>query len=385
MFVNNNLELGGVQTSLLNLLKEIQDDYDITLLLFNVKESYLSKIPTKVKVIEANSAFRQFGISKQDVQGNPFAYATRAFWFVLTKIFGRFAVTKLMSCTQKNIKGYDCAISFLHESPQKMLYGGCNEFVLSKVTAKEKIAWIHCDFEQNGANNKRSHKIYEKFNKIVACSDAVREKFIKCMPDQAEKCYTVRNCNDYARINSLAAEDVEYEEGCLNLLTVARLSSEKGIERALQAVKVCLDNGINLRYHIVGDGVEESKLKTLVQELGIQEKVCFYGAQNNPYKFIKNADLLVLTSYHEAAPMVFDEAKSLGVPIFATRTTSTQEMILDCGAGFVCENSQEGITEGLLKILINEQIIAETKKSLRSKSYDNDVAVSAFRKVIAKR
>ena len=385
LFVNNNLEIGGVQTSLLNLLKEIQDDYDVTLLLFNLKKEYLSKIPAKVKVIETKSAFKQFGLSKKDVKGNAFAYMSRVFWFILTNIFGRYSVTKLMGCTQRKLKGYDYAISFLHEMPQKSLYGGCNEFVLNKVEANQKIAWIHCDFEQSGANNKQSRKIYEKFDKILACSDGVREKFIKCMPKQANKCYTVKNCNDYERIRSLSQESVSYEGESLNLVTVARLSSEKGIDRAIQAVKTCLDNGINVRYHIVGDGREESRLKGLVQELGLQEKVVLYGAQDNPYKFIKNADLLVLTSRHEAAPMVFDEAISLGVPVFATKTTSTREMILDRDAGFVCENTQEGITKGLLACLQNEQFLTEIRENLRTRKYNNDLAIKSFKNVIANR
>lgn len=380
--VINNFNIGGVQRSLLNLANEISDKYDVTVGVF-YGNKLQNQIPSNVRILQIPS-FKQFGMSKKEVEGRPFTYMDRAFWVVLTKLFGRSFVIKLMGCTQKKIKGYDYAISYLHEAPQKSLYGGCNEFVLNKVEAKEKIAWLHCDFEQSGANNKQSRKIYGKFDKIVACSNGVREKFVKCMPEYANKCYTVRNCNDYEKISALSKQEtVDYEAKFLNLVTVARLSSEKGIDRAIQAVKVCLDNGINVRYHIVGGGPEEQKLKNLVQSLGMGESVCFYGAQENPYKFIKNADLFVLTSHHEAAPMVFDEAMSLGVPIFATKTTSTQEMILDCEAGFVCENSEEGIAKKLLEVLQNKRILTKISENLKNRNYNNDLAVNSFEKVVA--
>lgn len=66
----------------------------------------------------------------------------------------------------------------------------------------------------------------------------------------------------------------------------------------------------------------------------------------NPYVYMKQADYVVVSSYHEAAPMVFDEAKTLGVPVIATETTSAREMLGE-QYGIVCDNS----TEGLLAVL----------------------------------
>lgn len=379
VFVTNNMETGGVQISLLNLIKEIHNDFDITVLSLALKEEYKNLLPQNVRLIGADSPFRYFGFSQNELKNRPLMYIARFFWGSLVKVFGRSETIKLMSFFQKKVGDYDVAISYLHEGSQKSIYGGCNEFVLRKIKAKKKIAWLHCDFEQCGANNQQSKTIYSQFDKIVACSDGCRASFVSCLPELADKCVSVRNCNDYVKIRKLAETSIEYDGDCFNIVTVARLSKEKGFERAVKAVKFCKDKGCNVRYHIVGGGPEEEYLKHLVKELDLENVVSFYGNQDNPYQYIKNADLFLLTSYHEAAPMVFDEAACLGVPVLATKTTSTDEMIIDNNAGFVCENSGESIESSLLDVLNDSDKLSFIKNDLVNKYFNNEKIIYDFK------
>ena len=71
LFVINNLQTGGVQISLLNLLKEIHNDYDVTVLSFYYKDEYRNLIPDNVHLISVNSLFRYFGISQGELRGKP--------------------------------------------------------------------------------------------------------------------------------------------------------------------------------------------------------------------------------------------------------------------------------------------------------------------------
>ncbi len=382
IIVNNNLEIGGVQTSLVNLLNEIHDKYEITLLLFRNKEEYKALIPDDVKVISIKSPFKYFGVSQRDLKDRPFMFSARAFWYCVAKLFGRAMTIKLMLLFQKTLLDYDCAISYLHESNHKLLYGGCNEFVIKKVHAKEKIAWIHCDFKNNGADINYSRAIYKRFDKIIACSDGAMKAFISCFPEFEQKIFSVRNCNDYAKIKTYAENAFEYDKSFFNIVTVARLSPEKGIDRALVAIKNCINHGYSVMYHVVGDGIEKIKLQKLASELGIKDNVVFYGNQSNPYTYMKNANLFLLTSYHEAAPMVFDEVASLGVPVLATKTTSTDEMILKSGSGFVCENHQIDINNSLLNILQNPDTLVSIQNNLKSRIFDNTVIITQLQQII---
>ena len=89
IFVINNLETGGVQKSLSNLLHEISDKYDVTLLTFFGNDEFERGLPKNINVIKTKSAFRQLGMSVKHTKGNPFLYLERAFYVLLTRLFGR--------------------------------------------------------------------------------------------------------------------------------------------------------------------------------------------------------------------------------------------------------------------------------------------------------
>lgn len=381
IFVINSLDTGGVQTSLLNLLNEIHNTYDITVLCFYCTEEHRSLLPSDVKILTVKYPFRHLGMTSNDVKGTP-RYFGRAFWAMAVRLFGRSNVIKIMSLFQKKIGEYDYAISFLHEARQKSFYGGCNEFVLNKVIAKNKFAWLHCDFSLSGANNRKSKYIYQKFDKIIACSDGARAAFVSCLPEFAQKTVSIRNCNNYNKISKMSSSPVLYDKNYFNILTVARLSEEKGIDRVMVATKCMIDKGYRVRYHIVGSGDQEHYLREKAKELCIDDNVVFYGNQSNPYSYMVNADLLVLASYHEAAPMVFDEAAYLNLPVLATKTTSTKEMIEEVGGGWVCENNQKAIEDTLLKVVSDKKLLQDVKKQLENRRFSNDDIVRKFRNIL---
>ncbi len=382
IFVINNLEIGGVQKSLLNLLCEIHEQYDITLLTFYSNEEFEKLLPDNIKVIKTNSAFRQLGMSLKHVQHKPVLFVERLACVALTRLLGRSFVINLMCLGKKKYEGYDVAISYIHESSQNSLYGGCNEFVLKKVGAKKKVGWLHCDFGRCGANNRRSRMIYSKLDQIVACSEGCREAFLNCFAEFANKTVCVRNCNEYEKIKTLADDAVEYDHDYFNIVTVARLAREKGIERGIEAVNEAVRRGYKVKYHIVGAGDQEMVLKNLVLQMQLNDTVKFYGQQVNPYPYIKGADLFLLPSYQEAAPMVFDEAACLGVPVLATKTLSAEEMIQKSNTGFVCGNDQYQITKTLLELLSEPQKVANVAMELSAFTFNNEHVLEQLEDVL---
>ena len=383
LIVNNNLEIGGVQKALINLLREVSKDYDVTLLLFNISGTYVDEIPSNVKVVQLKSWYRFLGISQSQCKKKS-DYLKRGFLAFLTKTFGRTFALKLISLTQRKIKEhYDVAISYLHNGNEKSFYGGCNEFVISRVNAEQKIAFLHCDFSKSGANTKRNINTYEKFDKIAACSYGCMRSFKNCVGFDNEKIFKVSNCHDFERILSLSRDNpVEYCKDTINIVSVARLSCEKGIDRALNAVSFVSKRGINVRYHIVGDGPMRRELEKQAEEIGISSQVQFYGNCSNPYRYMANADLLLIPSYHEAAPIVIDEARCLHIPILSTKTTSSDDMITDRDCGWVCENSQSGIDLMLASLLQDPESIKNKKKEMNCQIVNNSIAVSDFRTLI---
>ncbi|MBQ4141546.1 MAG: glycosyltransferase [Clostridia bacterium] len=382
LIVNNNMKVGGVQKSLYNLLWETDGEFDVTLCLFKKTGEYADKLPSSVKVVEARGAFRYLGISQGECKGADII--KRGFLAALCRVFGRKKTLSWMRYFQPTLdEKYDCAISFLHNGRPKAFYGGTQDFVLDCVNADKKVAFLHGDYRNCGADNPENNSDMTRFDLIAACSDGCRRAFESVLTHLKDKCITVRNFHRFDEICSMADEEpVTYDQNYVNIVMVARLSHEKGIDRALYALKSAIDLGIAARLHIVGGGGERSSLVTLAEGLNISDSVFFYGEQANPYRYMKNADMLLLCSYHEAAPMVIDEARCLGVPILTTETTSSYDMVTDMECGWVCENTQSALTDTFIRVISDKDGLESVKGRLKSKSADNSVALEQFRSLL---
>ena len=67
--------------------------------------------------------------------------------------------------------------------------------------------------------------------------------------------------------------------------------------------------------------------------------------------------------------MVFDEAAFLGLPVLATATTSTDEMLVESEAGIVVENDGEAINEALYALLTHPERLQTIRQALQNKQY----------------
>ena len=380
IIVSSNMKVGGVQKSLCNLLWELdkREDLEVTLLLFSPKGDYMGDIPPSVKCISTDSLFRYMGTSQGEMTG--IDRLKRGFLAGVCRVFGRASAMRIILASQKRLsESYDCAIAFLHNEGKKAFLGGAQDFVLKKINAKKRVAFLHCDYVKCGADHTHNNKMIAEFDTIAACSDGCRAVFEKALPHLAHKCVTVRNCNSIERIRSLADQDtVEYASDSLNLICVARLSAAKGIDRAIDAAAYALSQGISLKLHIVGGGNMADELMRKVKDQGLEDKVIFYGEQANPYRFMKNADLFLLSSHHEAAPMVIDEAYILGIPTLTVRTTSSDEMVTARECGWVCENDGELLNKMLLDVLRSPYMLYNEKEKLKNRLVSNDLAIAQF-------
>ena len=146
LIVNNNLDMGGIQKSLINLVKEVYEEYDITLLLFSKSGSLLREIPETVKIITPLKVYRILGLEKKDLKKYPLLFVLKAFLLTYTKIFSRRSAMKLLGLFQKETSGYDAVISYSHFPPPNYFGNGCADFVLDKTICENKVCFIHCDY-----------------------------------------------------------------------------------------------------------------------------------------------------------------------------------------------------------------------------------------------
>lgn len=382
IIVNNNMHVGGVQKSLYNLLWEIHNQYDVTLLLFRKSGAYAGRLPENVKVMEAKSLFRFLGMSQGECKG--LDKLKRGALALIAKLLGRPTALKIVLASQKRLpEEYDCTISFLHNGNIKNFYGGVQEFALHKIKAKKKVAFLHCDYQKSGANHRANNAVIAGFDAIAACSDGCRRSFEAVMPEMKFRCKTVKNCHRIEEIRALADENpLVYESGTVHIVMVSRLAHEKGIERAILAVAQAIAQGYAVKLHIVGGGPMDKMLRDTAAEQGVAKDVLFYGEQRNPYRYMRNADLFLLTSVHEAAPMVLEEARCLGLPVLTVRTTSSTEMVTEADCGWVCDNDQRSLNEMLLTCVADKEKLQQLHLQICDRGIDNTRAKRQFAELI---
>lgn len=353
LFVINNLNMGGIQTSLLELLKKLVEKYDITLFCIRGGGVIQEFIPREIRMIEADMPLRLSEMSRNEAC--ECGASSRVLFFLMTawcRLFSRKYVARILAkhC-QTQIGDFDVAVSFTQPIQSKAFFNLSNEVVLYSCKSKKTITFVHCDFLSYGGNDSYNRKMYELFDVIAAVSDSVGERIAQAIPAIKGKITTVFNCSDLNEITNNACDrTIEYEEE-YPVISVCRCTKEKGLPRCVEVMANLISKGYDIKWHIVGDGEEVSMIKTLSAKFDIQDKIIIHGMQKNPYRYMKNAKLLFLPSFHEAAPMVFNEARALNIPVLTTDTLSANEMIAKSNSGWVVKNDVADIQAGLINAL----------------------------------
>jgi len=158
-------------------------------------------------------------------------------------------------------------------------------------------------------------RFYKNYDVIIAQSEDMRDD-LEQHYFSSSKIVIINNPVDIERVEKLSQKSLDYEfdKDKINLVSVSRLREEKRHDLMLQTLALLPD-----KYYltIVGAGEREESLKLLTKELQLKNRVAFEGHQSNPYGYMKNADLFLLTSQREGFPNVLIEANSLGIPIVA--------------------------------------------------------------------
>lgn len=379
LIVDCNAKIGGIQKALIGLLHQLNGAHEVDLLLLNPDGPLLNEIPENVHCITTASHFRLMGMAQSDCRTIK-EKLQRGFYAIISRFFGQEKAVQLAAATlhRDQLPHYDVAISFSHLADAKTFFGGTAEYVLRKADAARKLCYIHCDYLNSGNRSAYSDRIYARFDGIVCVSESTKAHFQKALPNLPV--YAVPNPLNLQQILAQARMDtIAYDPSFLNIVTIARLTSEKGVDRMVRAISHIPHE--NVRYYVVGEGKERESIAEYLLANGLDDCVFLCGEDANPYRHMLRADLLAVPSYHEAAPMVFQEAKILGLPVLTTRTTSADEMIGDA-FGFVVENDDQALEEMLAHLVAYPEVIKQ-KRSVALASADeekittlNDVLIS---------
>ena len=374
--VQKDFYLGGIAKACTNFVNILSGfGIDVSLVTFDPLHDIQKELKKTVKVIKANQSLDAFAVCYGDSKKNGIKFRIK--WILLrlwSKFFSNKLPLKLALKKQVMLDGdYDIAIAFSPSTCSKSFSVGSSEFVLKKIKAKKKFVFVHNDFKIAGLNTDFVIDGLSKFDKILCVSKSCAENMRNAVPKLKKQIDYLYNFANVSQIKDKSQEFKVLYPKTFNIVSVSRLSEEKGHIRSLKIFNELHSKFPNFVWHIIGDGATRVELEKYVSENRMNDFVKLYGAKANPYPYIKNADLFYLGSYHEAAPMVYAEAMILGCPVLTTKTCSAEELVGE--KGFVCENSEDGIVNMFEKVLSNPKLIDEKKQQLKDYKYDNDSIV----------
>ena len=356
LLVAQNMDVGGIQTSLVNLLKFIEkehpDEFELSLFSFG-KGALMGKIPESVSVATGNRLLRLsaepfFSVLKRK---QPVDILLRILLMIYVRLRGseRFYRRQFQKCMPT--VEYDTAISYFNDVPHNYFNQGTNLFVSEYVRAGEKIAWIHNDPIEGKFDPDHCENIYRRFDRLVCVSQAVKDRFSVFLPQYTDRLAVYHNRFPVEEIQQMAAGASPYPAGRFHIVTAARIDNlQKRIDGIIKLCARLRDDSVDsFSWHIVGNGPDLPGNQQLARELGVEDLICFEGEKINPFPYIKHADLFALYSAYEGFPMVVGEAQALDTFILTTNYAAAKEQIAP-EQGIVAESDEEFYQE--LKRLI---------------------------------
>lgn len=345
LIINKSFELGGIQASLMNMLEALHDQYDISLAVFNPRGPFLERLPHGIKLINVHPIVQTLGMTKEDCRKNG-TIGQKIFKLLggsWSKLFGNRIPISFALAFQKKIEGFDYVISYHQEQGKKTLVSGFGRFVLEKCISPNKIAWVHADFTATGLGTKQNYEIYNKFNIIVSVSKATRDSFNRTFPELKNKstyCYNYLP-EDHIKVKSLEKNNV-FEKNVNDkiIVSVGRLTEEKGILSALNKLMWLFKANKNLKWYIIGEGPQYFEILKCIDDNDLSDNIFVLGFKSNPYPYIREADLLFVPSRHETFGMVVGEAHILGTRVCASDIPVMKEVLFE--SDYVWDGTPEG-------------------------------------------
>ena len=291
-FFQNDIGVGGIQKSLINLLKHLDySEFDVTLFLFDDSSFWNVEFPEQLKIRTLKAV------------DNKYKYLP-------------FDMCFKNSFTFDEGEYFDLAVDFNSYQPSCAL-GAIT------VPAQRRVMWIHNNVEIKYKNEWKYRVLFRAmkgkfkyFDEFVPCSNALAEPFKK-LSGQYDKKYTViQNYIDADEILIKSKECIDFEPDFskLNFVALGKLCHQKGYDIMLDIFEKASKERDDLHLYILGDGPDREKLENIAGD-----NVTFLGNKTNPYAYMNKCDAFISTSRYEGQPLNIKEAEVIGLPLYCTK------------------------------------------------------------------
>lgn len=382
LFIVSDMESGGFQKSLVSLLQCFDyDKYNVDLLVLSPKGIFMNQIPKEVNLVQVDipsNFFKSFPRGAIDLikEGKYILAVKRTIHFIMSRFDKGKAAIYMSKQIPSLDKEYDVSIDY---NGQQILY-----YMMDKIKSKKKISYFHSDYKKWDYYKSADNKYYPKVDNIVTISDICKESLDETFPNCKDKTKVIHNISSPKIIRDLAMEKCEtgFNEQYTNIIMVGRPSNVKGYDFAIESCAKLKKEGYKVRFYSIGTSDDVEKFKQLVRKLDVEKEFIFIGETNNPYKFIKNADIYVHPSRFEGKSVAIDEAKILCKPIVITNFTTAKDHIENEVNGLIVEMSSDGVYKGIKRLIEDTSLQKRFAVNLSKEDLGNESEVNKLYELI---
>lgn len=375
LFVCYGLGVGGIEKCLVNLLNAMPERFDIDVLLMNPQHTFKNQIRRPVRFLNTFD----YVMNIEDTPGEilkcrNLARKVSLLWsYCLFRL--RIKLRKKAWVRFKPLhEEYDIAIAYSHHdfSPY---------YVIDKVRAKKKVMWYHNGaYEETGKRYDWDQEYYTQFDHVVAVSTDCAKALSKKFSFQDGQLIILKNLCDVDDIRDKAEQYTpsNFSRNCIHIVTVGRMTPEKGADLAVEACKILSGEGRDICWHWVGDGNQLEMIREKVSTEELDGRFILEGNQDNPYPFIRCADIYVQPSYYEAYSTTITEAKVLCRPIVTTDVGGMRDQLYDGVNGLIVPVDASAIAEAIKTLMDEKEVRCKFSKTLMNEDYSSEGAMRMY-------
>lgn len=383
LIVSNSLNCGGIQKSLLSLLATFNYNlHDVELLLLKREGIWLESIPSQVKLLDSPDYLNYTNLTKKTLEyafknlfkKNGFFLFVNVFLSILRGILKKnmgkerqYFWMRTQKKYSNHLQKYDTAIAF---SGGQGAY-----FIIDKVNADNKVLWVHSDYRVYQRDTNCDSIYYSQFNYIFAVSEVCKQIFCDNFNNLCNRTNVMNNIISKKTIYELSNQSNVFSRignFKIMLISVGRLDPEKGYDLSLLVCKRLVEAGYDFKWYIIGDGIERRNLEKKILELNLKNHFIILGMKENPYPFIKAADIFVHSSKFEGKSVAIDEAKILAKPIVSTNFTTIKDQLQDGINGLVVPITVDGIYDGIVRLMESQELRNKLSEDLLKNFKSNE-------------
>lgn len=360
LMVAQTLGGGGTEVALVELINHLDTKkYEITLLLMDKDTSFIDRIKRKIKIkyLKFDDMFWHNLVSMNTMVGKAIKKANINSSLKIYDIALKHIYSSVFN------KKYDLAIDFYG-------YGSfTTAIVADKVNASKKVTWLH-DAKMSWIKNVEEY--FDKYNKIFCVSKSVKVSFDKLYPQIDNKSEVFYNLIDKTNIIRKSTEFVphNFKKNKFNIVSVGRLTEQKGFDIALESAKILKNRGLNFQWFVVGEGRDRKKLEKKMRKLNLNNFFFFLGQKANPYPYIKNGNVFVLPSRHEGYGLAVLEARVLKKTVIVSNIPVYKEQIINNKNGLISELNAEDLSNKIMKLYYDSDLQEKIDLYLNEENID---------------